>query len=219
MAFPAFVSLLQRRELFFPKSATLAERDRYEGKYSKAVLADLAARYRPRHDRNPHPDGDTFARSIEQKNRNTRVVNCWHLSEVESAAMWKLYGGERGLAIQTTLGRLKASFAPDERPIYFYEVEYLDFSGSTEPTLPFHSGYAKRKSFAHERELRACTFVEEGDASLGAFIAIDLESLIDGVFVAPECEPWIRDVVEGVMNAYGVHKQVIRSSLYDDTLL
>src|SRR6185437_696648 len=202
LTFPSFVSVLQRRELFFAKLSKLAERDPYEGKFPIEVLTDLAARYRPEHDRNRFPDGQTFARAIEEKNRQRRAVNCWHMSENESDAMWKLYSGERGLAIRTTLGRLKQSFARDERPVYIYEVEYLDFSRSVETALPFHSGYAKRKSFAHERELRACMFVSEDDASQGAYIAVDLESLIEVVFVAPESEQWIKDVVEGLLHTY-----------------
>jgi hypothetical protein len=219
MTFPSFVSLLQRRELFFPKLATLAKRDPYEGKLPRKILEDLACRYCPEHVRNPYPDGETFARAAERRNREGRVVNCWHISEVESAAMWNLYSGDRGLAIRTTLGGLKRSFAPDSRPVYISQVEYLDFSDTAGPTLPYHSGYAKRRSFAHERELRACTFISEGDVSPGAFVVVDLAVLIDAVFVAPESEPWIRDVAEGAMSVYGVHKPLIRSVLLDDVVL
>lgn len=218
LTFPSLVSVLQRRELFFAKLSKLAESDPYEGKFPAEVLSDLAARYRPEHDRNRYPDGETFAHAIEKKNRQGRAVNCWHVSENESAAMWKLYSGERGLAIRTTLGGLKQSFARDERPVYIYEVEYLDFSGPFKETLPFHSGYAKRKSFAHERELRACIFVSEEDTSPGAYVAVDLELLIEAVFVAPESEPWIRDVAEGLMGTYGIPKKVLRSPLYDDAV-
>ena len=219
MTFQSLVSLLQRRQLFFPKLATLAKLDPYEGKLPRRIMEDAARRYHPEHDRKPYPDGETFARAAEARGREHRVVNCWHISDVESAAMWKVYSGDRGIAVKTTLGDLKRSFAPDQRPVYFYEVEYLDFSDTAGSTLPFHSGYAKRKSFAHERELRACAFVSEGDTTPGAFGAVDLDALINSVFVAPECEPWIRDVVEGVLRVYGVCKPVIRSPLYDDAVL
>lgn len=219
MTFPSFALLLQRRELFFPKLATLAKRDPYEGKLPRKILEEVARRYRPEHDHNRFSDGEAAARAAEARGRNHRVVSCWHMSEVESAAMWKLYGGDRGLAVRATLGALKRSFAPDARPIYISEVEYLDFSGTGELTTPFYSGYAKRRSFAHERELRACTFVSDSETSAGAFVAVDLDNLIGAVFVAPECEPWIKEVVEGVMKAYGVDKPVTRSPLYDDAIL
>ncbi len=94
----------------------------------------------------------------------------------------------------------------------------LDFSRPGEPTVPFHSGYAKRKSFAHERELRACIFISEEDTLPGAYVRVDLDAPIDEVFVAPESEPWIREVVEGVMNTYGLPKRVVRSPLYEDAI-
>lgn len=38
-------------------------------------------------------------------------VSCWHASEVESAALWKLYaGGEGSLAIKSTIGALQRAF-------------------------------------------------------------------------------------------------------------
>lgn len=140
------------------------------------------------------------------------------MSETESAALWKLYSGNHGLAIRTTLRALKKSFSVEERPVYIYEVEYLDFVGSVLPTIPFHSGYAKRKSFAHERELRACLFIPEEDTSPGTSVTVDLDMLIETVFVAPEAEPWLKDVVEGVMQVYGTCKPVFQSILYDEAV-
>jgi hypothetical protein len=146
VSFPSLVSILQRRELFFAKLATLAERDPYEGKFSKGVISDLTTRYMPEHDKYTYPDGVTFAHAIEERNRKIRAVNCWHMSENESAAMWKLYSGNHGIAIRTTLGAFKKSFDDAQAPVYIFEVEYLDFVGSGLPLLPFHSGFAKRKS-------------------------------------------------------------------------
>jgi hypothetical protein len=206
VSFPSLVSILQRRELFFAKLATLAERDPYEGKFSKGVISDLATRYMPEHDKYTYPDGVTFAHAIEERNRKIRAVNCWHMSENESAAMWKLYSGNHGIAIRTTLGAFKKSFDDAQAPVYIFEVEYLDFVGSGLPLLPFHSGFAKRKSFAHERELRAMP---------GTSVAVNLDALIETVFVAPEAEPWLKEVVEGVLNAYGTCKPVVQSVLYD----
>jgi hypothetical protein len=218
MSFPSFISLLQRRQLFFAKLSTLAERDPYEGKYPEIVMSDYAARYRPQFDRNRLADGEKFARAIERKNRNTRAMNCWHMSEAESAAMWKLYSGEHGLALRTTLGGLKKSLMNEERPVYAYEVEYFDSVGASTPMLPFHSGYAKRKSFAHERELRACVFVPEGDNSTGTYVNVNLDALIEAVLIAPEGEPWLHEVVEGVIKAYGFCKPVLKSDLYGEAV-
>jgi len=218
MSFPSFVSLLQRRKLFFAKLATLAEQDPYEGKFPKCVISDLASRYMPEHDKYTYPNGLTAALAIEKKNRNIRAVNCWHISEIESAAMWKLYSGKHGIAIRTPLGAFQRSFAEAEAPVYCFKVEYFDFVGSGLQALPFHSGFAKRQSFAHERELRACVFVPETDTSSGASVPVNVEVLIETVFVAPEAEPWLKEVVEGVLNVYGTSKPVVQSVLYDQAV-
>ena len=143
------------------------ERDPYEGKLSQVLLAAYAARYHPQFDHYRFADGIEAARASERRNRNIRAVNCWHMSDTEPAAMWKLYSGEHGLAMRTTMGGLKKSFINEERPVYAYEVEYFDAIGWSSPTFPLRSGYAKRKSFEHERELRACVFVPEEDRSAG----------------------------------------------------
>jgi hypothetical protein len=204
--------------LFFATLAKLAELDPYEGKFPRRIISELAARYTPQHDRNAYPDGTAAAHADEERNRRCRAVSGWHINETESAAMWKLYSGDHGLAIRTTLGALKKSFVKDERPIYIYEVEYLDFAGKALPTLPFYSGFAKRKSFAHERELRACVFVPEDDTSPGTCVTVDLDMLIETVFVAPEAEPWLKEVVEGVMKVYKICKPVVQSVLYDEAV-
>ena len=218
MSFPSFISLLQRRQLFFAKLSTLAKRDPYEGKYPEIIMSEYAARYTPQFDPNPFADGEAFARAKERKHQNIRAMNCWHMSETESAAMWKLYGGEHGFALRTTLGGLKNSLMNEERPVYAYEVEYFDSVGASTPTLPFHSGYAKRKSFAHERELRACVFVPEADSSPGTYVKVELDDLVEAVFIAPEAEAWLRDVVEGVMRAYGLCRPVLKSDLYGEAV-
>lgn len=45
-----------------------------------------------------------------EKDKKRVFVNCWHLNEYESAAMWDLYlKNEEGVAIQTTFNRIKKS--------------------------------------------------------------------------------------------------------------
>ena len=64
-------------------------------------------------------------------------INCWHENDVESVAMWKLYTkGKDGVAVQTTVGRLKQCLAHEPRSIYIASVKYLDHG-----TLPKKSSY------------------------------------------------------------------------------
>ena len=57
-------------------------------------------------------------------------ISCWHRSEYESAAMWKLYlKSDEGVAISTTCDRLSRCFK-DGTPhdIFIGEVDYLDYT-------------------------------------------------------------------------------------------
>ena len=48
---------------------------------------------------------------LAKKEREQVLVNCWHMNNYESVAMWKLYSNyENGITIRTTFGKLKESF-------------------------------------------------------------------------------------------------------------
>src|SRR5262249_36502984 len=88
-------------------------------------------------------------------------LNCWHVNPYESAAMWKLYASnEEGVAIKSTVRRLKdslSSYAPD---VFLGAVSYIDYGkdliyrGNPFGNL-FCAFLHKRRSFEHEQELRA----------------------------------------------------------------
>ena len=54
--------------------------------------------------------------------RQQRAVWCWHNSEMESAAMWPIYG-ERGIAVKTDVASLKAALPSGE--FLIARVKYL----------------------------------------------------------------------------------------------
>jgi hypothetical protein len=63
--------------------------------------------------------------------------NCWHMNEVESVAMWALYSqGEDGVAIQSTIYRLKDCLAKEPRNIIIAEVDYTDHAQMPESVGP-----------------------------------------------------------------------------------
>jgi hypothetical protein len=46
----------------------------------------------------------------------------------------------------------------------------------------------------------------------GIYVRVDLDDLIEAIFVAPDAEPWFRDLVESVMKRYGFERPVIAES-------
>lgn len=77
-------------------------------------------------------------------------MNCWHISDYESDAMWKLYlKGEEGIAIQSTYKQLSDSFNNyHENDVFIGVITYIDHE---KDVIPWNNAYApfvrKNKSF------------------------------------------------------------------------
>jgi hypothetical protein len=143
-------------------------------------------------------------------------VNCWHMSEYESEAMWRLYSASgQGIAIESTMGRLRESIL-DKNGLVVDSVRYVDFDKD-----PIEKGYRnyglflKRKSFEHEKEVRATVLLpEEGK---GTLVKCKLDVLIGCIHVSPFAKPFFKDVVKNICagNVCSINKTVIQSSLFD----
>lgn len=214
-----FVSLLSSRALFLTRSDLLA--DKWEGAYSpmnyrKRQSGPLG--WSPRFD------------EIESIRRQRMFISSWHVSPRESAAMWELYQRDgRGVAVQTSWGRLTTSVKGSRSLLVGALVEYMDYDESRVPEdnlfLPFAR---KRLSFEHEREARlilwseASTNMHLAHAAIGAPglpIDADLDVLIQRVYVAPDSPNWVVDVVNSLVAQYGWEFEVVRSDLYDGPLV
>jgi hypothetical protein len=119
MDFAKFVSLLDSQALYFARASLLE--DKFEGSVSHATLMAESALFRRMtndivetigEEHRERWEGREAWRVREQRERREfekdwTFVNCWHLNEAESDAMWKLYGSNgKPIAVQTTYGRL-----------------------------------------------------------------------------------------------------------------
>ncbi|MBY2999955.1 DUF2971 domain-containing protein [Rhizobium leguminosarum] len=157
-------------------------------------------------------------------------VSCWHINDHESAALWRLYSSnEAGIAIRTTVGRLRSSLeaAPD---IFMGEVKYIDFDKEIIETGNFLNPiFRKRLSFAHERELRICTMKgadrkagEENLAEIdllhrqpaGITVPCDLSALIEELVISPLAADWFLDTVKRVVEKFDADVKVRKSALF-----
>jgi hypothetical protein len=213
MDFAKFVSLLDKKALFFCRSDKLG--DPFEGSTPK-----LSVRLRPKIYKR-WPEGMTsehFKRFV--------IINCWNLSEYESAALWKLYVKDaESVAVQSTFKRLTQSFSSSANDyVLISKIKYIDYKTEMIPedwvTRPF---WHKRRSFEHEQELRAIIirlprtyFPTAPDIfDRGEYVDVHLDMLIENVYVSPTAQEWFRDIVESVMKKYGINKIPIRSDLDD----
>lgn len=146
-------------------------------------------------------------------------VSCFHKNEYESAFMWKQYAGDEGVAIVTTVDRLKESFQHEENDIYICDVQYIDYAKEYMPEgNMFYLSLYKRKSFVHENEVR-CIFGDDIDTpkyngKTGILMNIDLEKLIDKVYISPYAPKYIENDVHNILLNKGLDVDVIYSPLY-----
>ncbi|MFD0768879.1 hypothetical protein ACFQZ1_08125 [Bacillus sp. CGMCC 1.60114] len=220
MDFTKFVSVLANKSLFFTRADKF--RDKFEGAYS------IFNRLHAHQVYGNHLDQDqiqNFIRDKELMSKNLRertIISCWHMNEYESAAMWDLYlKTNEGIAIQTTFKRLCESFQETEENIYIGKVRYIDFDREwMSEGNAFYPFVHKRISFKHENEIRAIhsVFPELDMPSPfkeGKNIKIDINKLIEKVYVCPDAPSWFCELVNDVMKRYEVNKQAIHSNLYE----
>src|SRR5262249_40165311 len=88
--------------------------------------------------------------------RQCTYVSCWHLSTVESAAMWKQYVAHgEGIAVCTTVNRLHDALKHSEKTINVQSVQYVENHTWELPASIYSHLLRKLTSFEHESEVRA----------------------------------------------------------------
>lgn len=223
MDFVKLVDLLDKSALFFPRADRLG--DPFEGSHGRAYVAEMRSAFKE------DKDSEQLLRNLGAAYRKIvkfTFLNCWHINEHESAAMWNSHiKSSRGIAIQSSIAALKSSFEESSYEIYIGKVEYLDYesevmTGGLEEgeRYPF---FHKRKSFEHERELRLMIQDFKSAKSPivhaspphrnGIYVSVDLGSLIERIYLASSCPKWQRGLLESVTRRYGLNKEVIQSGL------
>ena len=219
--FTRFVSLLDRSALHFTKAVQFD--DPYEGAYS---VVNRMLRPYVYEDTVPAEMHGSFFRQIGEAakaNREKTVISCWHQSDHESAAMWKLYAPKYGgVAIKSTCQRLIESLRCDDA-IYLGAVSYVDYNREYIPERNIMAPYVfKRREFSHENEVRAVSSLwgTSDEETLGrvrttngAYYSVDLKQLVEEIRVTPVAEQWFFDLVCSVVEQYGLSLAVLRSSL------
>lgn len=227
MDFTKFVSMLENRGIFLARADMLG--DPFEGSFSREnermrpiVHKDLISRgYNPED-----------LKDYRQWLCSWMMISCWHMNENESAAMWKLYAkSNEAISIQSTYSRLRDSF---DIPFHIGVVKYIDYKTEWLPEgNSFYPFIHKRKSFTPERELRVikdCSpykdhpdwfpaqilDYEKTPPPGGIWHSLNLDNLIERVYVAPTSPIWFKELVKQVLKRYELNKPVNQSLLDDE---
>jgi hypothetical protein len=137
------------------------------------------------------------------------LINCWHMNDDESQAMWKLYskGDSNSIAIRSTAQRLWDCLGTwMELPrLGFRVIEYTQYEpGKHKWEQPELAIFHKDISLRHEQELRFVFFSHVPVMEGGRTIPIhDVATLIHAVYISPYADGWFKGVVENIMKQYG----------------
>jgi hypothetical protein len=225
-----FIYLLSESRLYFSELRQFP--DKCEGAFPNAINEPMKE----------HP-GVLWAKQHTNENQALEMVrtdfkqkqhcygvNCWHLNDVESVAMWKLYtSGIDGVAIQTTVGRLKASLALEPRDLFIAKVRYIDHEAE-QVSEPMEADaltplIIKRRSYRHEREVRIILdrppandpYVEYGMrlgiGHLGETLQVDITKLIEKIVVAEKFPPWAISSLQEFLDAKDIQVKIEGSDL------
>jgi hypothetical protein len=234
MDLPRFLSVLNKRALFFPSVSTLAETDPYEGEPTLAKIRSAQKR------------GAAEIRKLQLQSavfKHLNFFNCWHMNDGESDAMWKIYvKNSEGIAIQSTVDRVISSLNTSPDTVYLGEVQYVDHATLAAPTgtiFGFSDYMLKRLAFRHEQEVRLGTYrsdvrmeffdefgllktpppgVKPEDVLLsperkGVYIGVDVPVLIERVVVSPFSPNWFSDLIVSLSQKLGYAFDVVTSEM------
>ena len=195
-----YVSLLCSKKLFLPRLDKFS--DPFEGTLPKQWVEQMKI-WMQEADQGNFED----LRPVYKNNRHCVFVSCWHISNFESEAMWRLYGSvDGGIAVQTTYEDLAASIR-DEPDGYIGIIKYVDYDTALLPdNNSLHLTMHKRIAFRHEQEVRVIRWKPEyfhtvGTAPNAVTLSWDARKHARGVYVDPTAPQYFFDAVKSVTEA------------------
>ena len=203
-----FVAILEKNSLFFCRGDKLD--DPFEGHVGEFNRNIRRIAY------GEIPNLMALHEEADITHRRQCAVNCWHINEQESAAMWKLYASDHdGVAIKTVFSDFAASIT-DSDDVYAGTVNYVDYDVAFIPEdNAFRRFLHKRNSFEHEQEFRAIILdveLHQKDRP-GKYCEVDLNRLVGEVVVSSVAPVWFVDLVQSVVLKYGLETSVRQSNL------
>ncbi len=218
--FTKFVDLLLRKELFFTRSDNFE--DPFEGIFRLKDYENTKQFW-----------------TDEQLTKKFYFLNCWHINNNQSDAMWKIFlNTKNGIAIKSTIGQLIKSIEIADEDIFISKIYYRDYDKVTFNELMFEEQNKigsrggglnqfsyKRISFEHEKELRLYYIdMPIPHAIINGIprepinhkrINITVEELIAEVVIAPFADDWFKDLVEEIIARLNFNFKISKSELYN----
>lgn len=167
--------------------------------------------------------------------RKMTYLNCWHINQYESAAMWKQYSSEEdGIAIKTSPKRLENALEIDSNNYRIGNIDYINYKRGKIPDDDLVAQFFhKRKSFEHESEYRIIYSDPnekipdedglsgdqiDGYFSNGVEVPVDLDELIEEVRISPAADLSFKFKIELETRVQGYDFPINQSDMDSDPL-
>lgn len=235
-----FESLLRDKALFFCRADKFI--DPFEGSIPKKE-ADyrlfeqmrVAQFHKIPFDRKKAEKNIADLSSTHKDLKSSHLINCWHINNTESDAMWRIYlKDNEGVAIQTTPKKLFESLGNCTEKIYPGKVRYLDYDKDVfhdSEEYPYQSYNVsvpfvhKRLAFAHEKEFRLVFEIHEAYRNKeywenqpfhkGKLVPINVSSLVEKIILPPTIDQPTKKKIATLASSYGYSFTLEDSKLLD----
>ncbi|MFA1012252.1 MULTISPECIES: DUF2971 domain-containing protein [Pseudomonas syringae group] len=173
-----------------------------------------------------HQPASSFSdnKSVFRAVSNWVDISCWHTdsADVESMAMWKIYGGSAAsVCVESTVGALVNSMIiPAGLEVHAGKVSYVDYEkdyiGVDDPLQFF---FNKSKHYEFEKEFRFVLHPNKLEsllsarAEFGTSIPVEPKSVIESVVVSPAATDWFFDLINLIMKDAGYSVNIARSKI------
>ncbi len=241
-----FFSLLKTESLFFCRADIFS--DPFEGTYPKKEIEFRPLTYQQICNffnipfvKNKFEENERKRIDFNKRNRSATIINCWHINNYESDAMWRIYlKTNEGVAIQSTPKRIYSSLDETNEIIYPSKVRYIDYEtdiwfDKTEYPIEVENSMTpfihKRKEFSTETEFRLFNIVMdvlfyEGENywngkenCKGKFIKVNVKELIDKVVFPPTLNNQRQNEIIDLVIGLGYNFTFTQSILSNEPLL
>lgn len=153
------------------------------------------------------------------KLKEKTFINCWNEGSEESYALWQIYAKQYGVAIKTTVKKLKSY--TDGTNAKIYKVKYVDnydnniiYPRVDVEDFEINGNFfvCKHSHYKYEKEIRIIAFCENNENY--SIPIVDLNELIDEIYVSPFAQNWFLELVSKLIKGqYNLNVPVTKSKI------
>ncbi|MDZ7680357.1 MAG: hypothetical protein U5J63_01285 [Fodinibius sp.] len=215
LSLPKFLKFLEDEYLYL---APLSEfDDPFEGTFPKTypeTVENFVEKYNM-----PKGPAQGYEYHLKQV-KDHAFINCWHINNYESAAMWSIYSKtNESVAVKSSFSTLQEEVGNQAQ---LGAVAYIDYETDYIPqgNMNFHC-LCKRKSYAYEKEFRVIEYDMEshlggGESDDFKTVDINLGDLIESIYVSPDAPEYFPELISSISEKYGYDFDINKSKIDAD---